>query len=79
MGTIAHKVHYDTAKLGGGSDFFDIIEQHFKNDEGEIYIETHSWEDFLKGTDTKERFPEEVKEVTQDLQDENGCLTYAFF
>lgn len=80
MGRNAYIVDFKPCKLGGGSEFFDLIIKHFENDEGENYIETHSWEDFLKGNPEElANFPEEVKEVSKDLEENNGCLSYAFF
>lgn len=81
MGVSAHIVEFKNAHLQGCDEFFDIITNRFENDEREIYIEMQTWKDFLE-SDTSNiiaRFPEEVKEVEQDLEENNGCLTYAFF
>jgi len=80
MGCRAHIVKFESAKLEGSSDFFDLLERHFKNDEGEVYIEQHIWDDLLKDRPSiRTQFPNEIKEVQEDLTAEGGCLTYAFF
>lgn len=80
MGIKAYIVEHKGAKLQGCNEFFDFITEHFRNDEGEIYIETQTWKDLMEDClDIATRWPDEVKEVEQDLVENNGCLTYAFF
>ena len=80
MGMSAYIVNWKNAKLGGHSEFYDLIIKNFENEEGENYIETHSWIDFLEGNpDIAAKFADEVKEVGQDLEDNNGSVSYAFF
>jgi len=79
MGIQAHLIEYKNCNLGGGADFFDILEKHFQN-EHEVYIDIVNWKSLMKAKpEIKEKFPEEVKAVELDLEQEDGCVSYVFF
>ena len=80
MGRNAYIVKWDSAKLGGDSEFYDLIIKHFENGEGENYVTQENWEDFLENhPEIAEKFPEEIKEVQEDLTANNGSVSYDFF
>ena len=80
MGIKAYIVSYEECRLGGGSDFYEILEKHFTNDEGEVYIDIERWKEFIEEhKDVIEKFKTEVSEVWLDLYANNGCVSYAFF
>ena len=79
MGMKAYIVNLEEARLGGGRDFYDIIEKHFTNDEMEVYIEFQAWKEFVEEhPDIAEKFKDEIAEVFQDLLENNECITYRF-
>ena len=79
MGMKAYIVKMEEARLGGGTDFYEILEKHFMNDEMEVYIDAAYWKEFLEeNKDIAEKFKNEIDEVGRDLLENNGCVTYMF-
>jgi len=80
MSNSAHLVEYKPARLGGSQELYDILLIWFDNGDNQAVITKDTWERLLEiKPELKEEYPNETKEITQDIEENGDQVTYEFF
>jgi hypothetical protein len=75
MGMDLYLVTYKNAGVPRNYQFFELLEAEFRNDGGNIYIDTERWEDFLlRFGDDRETLKEEFEAIEKLLKENDGSI-----
>ena len=69
MSRSAYRIEYERMEIPQNYEFFDWLQRHLENDDGQVYIYPEGLDDFLSDRpEDAERFKEEIKALRKELK-----------